>query len=296
MVEKNQHKYLEKESICAQNLFPMEHENSTSSLNLSRTLGPSKNWIGSGYIEETGTDNVHINGRFPFYSVVYVVKGEGLYIDKHGKEYPLVAGSVFQRLPQVTHTTLITEGSGWAEYYLDCNEELYLHLCSLSLVDKTIPVYQGEVSESLITSIKSFMEQLKTSTEEEMFDAYLNYLNILRLLFTQQSIGIIPDAMLKDALEDFEKLYSTRFDLKLYCKDKGWGYEKFRKTFKKNMGVSPREYLIRKRMNEAGRLLRTTNLRILEIATRLGYASQYEFSNQFSKYFSVAPKHYREGT
>ncbi|WP_375753550.1 AraC family transcriptional regulator [Vibrio sp. HN007] len=295
MVENNQHKYLEKESICAQNLFPMEHENSASALNYSRTLGQSKNWIGSGYIEENGTGNVHIDGRFPFYSVVYVVHGEGEYIDKDGNSYPLRSGSIFQRLPQIKHTTYITEGTGWKEYYLDCNEELYEHLCSLLLVDKSIPVYQREVAEPVIASIKSFMEELQTGTEEQVFDAYLSYLNILRTLFTRQDEDIIPDAMIKESLENFERLYPTRFDLKEYCKDKGWGYEKFRKTFKKHLGVSPREYLIRKRMNEACRLLRATNLRISEISTKLGYASQYEFSNQFNKYFSVAPKHYREG-
>jgi AraC family L-rhamnose operon transcriptional activator RhaR len=117
----------------------------------------------------------------------------------------------------------------------------------------------------------------------------------MRTLLTSQDEATIPSDMITESITDFEVRYAVRFDLKAYCVEKGWGYEKFRKTFKKHIGVSPKEYLIRKRMDEACRLLRSTKKRISVIATDLGYASQYEFSNQFSKYFNVAPKHYREG-
>ncbi|MDB1123510.1 AraC family transcriptional regulator [Vibrio algarum] len=292
---KNSHKFHSKEMLFESELLAKECANINSPLNYSRTLGASQNWIGCGYIHKPGVETEHINVKFPFFSLVYVIRGTGSYTDENGKRHLLSPGSIFQRRPKVMHTTVVTPNSDWQEYYLDCNEELYEHLSSMSLINKDIAVYDNAVCPGIKSDIESLMAQLQNANEEEVFDAYLRFLSIIRTLLTSQDEVNIPNDMITESLTDFEVRYATRFDLKEYCSNKGWGYEKFRKTFKKHMGVSPREYLIRKRMDEACRLLRASKKRISVIASELGYASQYEFSNQFSKYFKVAPKHYREG-
>jgi AraC-like DNA-binding protein len=295
MVEKNRHKFQTKQRLFESEFLITEGCNIHLPLNYSRTLGRSQNWIGCGYIHKPGIETEHINVKFPFYSLVYVIRGEGSYTDENGKMHALSAGSIFQRRPKVKHTTVVNPNSDWQEYYLDCNEELYEHFCAMSLVDRNVAVYDYEACTGIKSDIEALMERLQNANEEEVFDAYLSYLSIVRTLLTSENQVAMPNSMITESLDDFERLYARRFDLKAYCADKGWGYEKFRKTFRKHMGVSPRDYLIRKRMDEACRLLRATQKRISEIASELGYASQYEFSNQFSKYFNVAPKHYRAG-
>ncbi|UGA55869.1 AraC family transcriptional regulator [Vibrio sp. VB16] len=295
MVEKNSHKFYAKDDLFESELIAKECPDINSPSNYSRTLGASQNWIGCGYIHKPGIETEHINIKFPFFSLVYVIRGNGSYTDEKGKLYPLSPGCVFQRRPKIMHTTVVNPHSDWQEYYLDCNEELYEHLSSMSLINRDIAVYSNAVCPGIKPDIESLMSQLQNANEEDVFDAYLSFLNIMRTLLTSQDEATIPSDMITESITDFEVRYAVRFDLKVYCVEKGWGYEKFRKTFKKHIGVSPKEYLIRKRMDEACRLLRSTKKRISIIATDLGYASQYEFSNQFSKYFNVAPKHYREG-
>lgn len=295
MVDKNSHKFNAKSDLFQSELIAKVCGDTHAPLNFSRTLGASQNWIGCGYIHKPGIETEHIDVKFPFYSLVYVIRGEGRYTDENGKHYPLSPGCIFQRRPKIMHSTIVNPDSDWQEYYLDCNEELYEHFCSMSLVDRKISVYNYEVSSDIQSNIESLMKQLQNANEEEVFDAYLNYLSIVRNLLIIKNKNTEPNDMITQSLTDFESRYATRFDLKAYCIEKGWGYEKFRKTFKKQMGVSPKDYLIRKRMDEACQLLRSTKKRISEIAADLGYASQYEFSNQFSRYFNVAPKHYREG-
>ncbi len=295
MANKNRHKYHEKHNLFEYELKAIERGNVTKPLNYSRSLGGSKNWIGCGYIHKPGVETEHIDVKFPFYSLVYVIKGQGRYTDEKGKHYALTPGCVFQRRPRVMHTTVVNPDSDWQEYYLDCNEELYEHLCSIALIDRDVSVYDYDLCPNVQSSIESLMERLQNAKEDEVMDAYLAYLSIVRTLLTPRTTSLLPDDMVTQSLTDFEIRYMTRFDLKLYCSEKGWGYEKFRKEFKKHLGVSPRDYLIRKRMDEACRLLRSTSKRISEIAAELGYTSPYEFSNQFSRTFNIAPKHYREG-
>jgi len=64
--------------------------------------------------------------------------------------------------------------------------------------------------------------------------------------------------------------------------------------FKKQLHVSPQEYLMRFRLNIAANQLATTSLSIQEIATGIGYHNPLTFSKIFKQEFGVSPKHYRE--
>ena len=59
--------------------------------------------------------------------------------------------------------------------------------------------------------------------------------------------------------------------------------------FKKYTGFNLWEYVIKLRMEEAKRLLVTTDLRRYEIAERVGYESPEHFSKIFKKYFGKSP-------
>jgi len=295
MVNENQHKFHAKLKAISPKSALVETSNSVVSMNFSRTIGKTKDWIGVGFMHKAGNDTDHVDINFPFYSLVYVVSGSGTYIDASGKTYALSAGNIFQRHPGVLHSSFVEMDSGWKEYYLDCNTELYKKLCSMMLINRSISVLPTTFGKAVTSQIETLMNTLKTVPEHKIFDAYLKYLEILQLIFSSHVNVTDQDNMVEKALIDFNQQYKTRFDLKEFCKDKGWGYEKFRKAFKKSKGVSPRDYLIRKRMDEACRLLRSSDKLISQISTELGYSSQYEFSNQFKRYFNVFPKHYRNG-
>ncbi len=65
------------------------------------------------------------------------------------------------------------------------------------------------------------------------------------------------------------------------------------RTFSKEMKCSFVQYLSRRRMNHALRLLRTTDLKIYEIAERIGYSNTEHFSRMFKKIMGRSPKEYR---
>lgn len=63
--------------------------------------------------------------------------------------------------------------------------------------------------------------------------------------------------------------------------------------FRKYFESSLTEYVIRKRMSAAQRLLYDMNLRPGEIAQMVAYPDIYQFSKQFKKSFGVSPSQYR---
>ena len=67
----------------------------------------------------------------------------------------------------------------------------------------------------------------------------------------------------------------------------------FTSTFTKITGISPQEYIIKCRLENAARLLTHTKLSIQTIAARVGYEDQLAFSKMFNKHYGVSPSRYR---
>lgn len=70
-------------------------------------------------------------------------------------------------------------------------------------------------------------------------------------------------------------------------------YDSTRHAFKKTFGCSPREMLLRLRMEHAQNLLLDSALSIKEIAVRVGYSRQHEFNRMFNNYAGMAPSRWR---
>lgn len=64
-------------------------------------------------------------------------------------------------------------------------------------------------------------------------------------------------------------------------------------TFTKQIGISPINYVINKRIQEAKNLLSTTGYSIRDIASIVGFSSSSYFSQMFKKVTGVSPKNYR---
>jgi AraC-like DNA-binding protein len=67
----------------------------------------------------------------------------------------------------------------------------------------------------------------------------------------------------------------------------------FSRNFRASVGEPPHSYLTRWRMGTAARMLAETDLRLIEIASRVGYHSEFSFSRAFKSARGVSPIQYR---
>lgn len=66
------------------------------------------------------------------------------------------------------------------------------------------------------------------------------------------------------------------------------------RLFRTGAGINPRAYWISRRLERAELLLLRSELSVKEIAYRLGYSSQFHFTNEFSRYRGRSPLHFRK--
>ncbi|MCI8401910.1 MAG: response regulator [Lachnospiraceae bacterium] len=67
------------------------------------------------------------------------------------------------------------------------------------------------------------------------------------------------------------------------------------RLFKKEMGISVKGYIIRQKLLEARKLLRTTSLSVSSVAVQLGYGNFSHFSAAYKKEFGITPAEERSG-
>ena len=68
----------------------------------------------------------------------------------------------------------------------------------------------------------------------------------------------------------------------------------FTRIFTSYWGITPQNYQINSRINQAKYLLGSTDLSIRDIAMELGYADHYFFARQFKQKTGVTPRRFRE--
>ncbi|MBR5539991.1 MAG: helix-turn-helix transcriptional regulator [Clostridia bacterium] len=69
----------------------------------------------------------------------------------------------------------------------------------------------------------------------------------------------------------------------------------FIRYFKKKTGMTPQQYLIQKRLQEAKALLSRIDLPVSEIAYIVGYSNVTYFVSSFKKHVGISPNQYRTG-
>ncbi len=263
-----------------------------------RTMGgtDSNERIGIGFMNKSGVTVDEKDFEFPEYALVYVIQGEGEYIDCKGNSYPLKSGSIFQRHPEKKHSTLINPNSNWQEFFINIGPELYKGLSAMRIIRKENYTYNIEPDKILIDKCLKIYQRLEECTEDELPDVSAQLISFLVSILKKCHYGESKDGMnkiIQKSCDYFSRNSDLRIDLKEYCAKHAVGYENFRKHFTLQIGISPGKFIIRRRLDKACEMLKTSSKSIGEVADYLGYSSSFDFSKQFKRFIGKSPKHYK---
>lgn len=228
------------------------------------------------------------------YALVYIHSGEGYFEDDHKRRFPLHPGYLMQRFPSRRHEWHVRGETVYAYIGVPC--QVYELFLSLRLVSPDKPVLAGTPDESILKWIARFTPELSSMPTRMFPEALLRMQAFMTKLLlkargaeeVESGSDWIPAAAQRLA-EDMCEGHS----LPELARELGVGYAVFRKRFRDEMGVSPGEYRILRRMERAMELLATQQMPIKEVARLLGYASIYAFSAQFKKYHHFTPTQFR---
>ena len=90
-------------------------------------------------------------------------------------------------------------------------------------------------------------------------------------------------------------LADSQFSLKSLASDLGFSPTYLSSLIKKELGLPFQDYLVRERVKQAKLLLLTTDLKIYEIAEKVGFEDMNYFTQRFKQIAGVTPRQFKKG-
>lgn len=106
------------------------------------------------------------------------------------------------------------------------------------------------------------------------------------------AVKILPHYKLQQAIAYMQAHLAESLTLEMITAHIGMSQFHFCRLFKQAMGISPYQYLLQQRIEQAKQLLLQRNLGIADIALEVGFTDQSHFCYQFKRFVGETPKQF----
>lgn len=137
------------------------------------------------------------------------------------------------------------------------------------------PVEEEDLNNAILRAVKSICPEFKPHDEKPD----------VTNLDSDRVIEIIHDYI--------EKNYSQNIKISHFSDEYFFSKEYLTRQFKAKYGCGIYEYVLQVRMTRARQLLQNQDMKIQDIAQRVGYADKNYFSKAFRTYYGVSPTEFR---
>ena len=138
--------------------------------------------------------------------------------------------------------------------------------------------------------------QLQRTSYEEMLSINLKHIFLLinRFLHEGHKVGSEMLDEIERATHYFNENYNKNITIERYAEERLMTPAWFIHNFKQVTGMTPMQYIVSLRINNAKYLLDNTNYNISQISNAVGYENALYFSRLFSRREGISPSEYRK--
>lgn len=255
----------------------------------------------------------HVNRVAKFHVLIYLLKGR-MEIVEDGETYTLKPGTLFFLKHQIPHWGIKEYEKNTSWYYIhfyapepdDYMQEITRQYCFSSEYSVNEGAYSTYISlpkllqlplgNALEDELAHLIEIFHSNNVTKLIQANIKlwqvFLRCFELKGGETKAGEVR-RYLKHLLQFMEENYNRNFTALEIEEAVGLSYKYIGTLFKKEWGMTIKEYQLYLRMKEATRLLCETELPIKEIAEQIGYVDAFYFSNIFKREKGISPRNFR---
>ena len=242
-------------------------------------------------------ENWKSNGSVPPYSSIgLILEGEGTMCINDVEIHPS-KGQLYLLPAKTTQVFFTDPDRPYRKYYchfeLTCQDSDLFEFIRLPFCvdakdfDTAVSLFQNMIracdSRDITASIKA---------KQSVFDLLVYYMECC----PEGSTSLIEnqiDTPLNNAIAFVEHHLDESATVQKMAEIAGYHPSHFTKLFQKRLGITPVQFIIRKKTDRAIELLTDTDLPVSSIAEALGFATQFYFSSFFKKQTGMTPSQYR---
>lgn len=236
------------------------------------------------------------------YVLHYITRGTGTFYYNH-ENFALEAGDLFLLKPNEMTYYVANSSDPWSYYWIGISGTKPEDLFSLSKINETaiLKYSQSKKTKTIGNLIKEIVLQTESNlTQLDYTKAYSYLYSIMYELGKAYPNPLRENKIKHDYFSQIKNYidqnYHNNIDIQSIADQLNINRSYLSVLFKKNIGLSPKKYMMDVRMKRASQLLFATKMTINEIAFSVGYNDQATFSKAFKNYFLLTPSQYRKST
>lgn len=234
------------------------------------------------------------NGRVD-YHILYIHEG-CCYVTLKDKTIAAPAGSVIIFLPR--------QKQDYKFYKQDQSISYYIHFtgsaCSQLIKDLELDernIYNIGKSIYIQKLFNYLIDEFHQKQKYNKYRIQGLILEILSLIARKNSVMLYSDPVTNKKFHDICKFiysnFSKNYSIKDYAEMCNLSESRFSHLFTEIIGINPKQYLIKTRIETAKDLLINSDLTVLQISETIGILNQNYFSRLFKKSTGLSPSEYR---
>ena len=273
---------------------------------LNNTRFPFKDRSAPLIVGSCGTYRLRTMDRLPTkrprgsidYQLLYVASGKTHFFI-NGKERTVTAGHMVLYLPR--------QEQDYVYYGKEKPEVYWMHFTGGDVknilrhydIPLDDPVFYCGVDSAYTTLFKEIISELQVR-QVGFQDLIVMYMRQILLLVQRSRLTQKPtvNTYLQEEMENarlyFNEHYNEDISINDFALSRSMSVSWFLRNFKQATGMSPMQYILMNRINNAVSLLETTDYNVNEISTIVGYENPLYFSRLFKKQKGVSPTEYRK--
>lgn len=239
------------------------------------------------------------NGRLDWH-ILYIQKGTCFINDNPNdpdSDQPVPCGHIIIYPPNETQSYHFKADISSVSYYAHFSGTGCAELLKKSGLDKK-RVFQTGTDPKIESLFSKMIEEfhMKRPLYDQICSGYLiQILSVMGRDFAYGRSSVSPslNSVIKNVCKKMYLEYNQNKTVAEYADFCNMSVSRFAHLFTSSQGISPKEYLMKLKVNKAVELLENTDLTINEISKFIGTENQNYFSRYFKKYTGVSPRNYR---
>lgn len=238
----------------------------------------------------------HSYGPFLYshYSAHFILSGKGTYTCG-GKTYTLCAGQGFMIIPDMPNTYTADIDEPWKYIYANfcgADDETLVHSAGLN---EDNMIFEFDLTDDMLHDL-TMMHSASKDQSARGYDVTGYFLLVMSRLVkanTQRNANTnLPQHYVRRAISYIEDNYPEKITVESIAAYVGIDRTGLYRIFKKNLNISPAQFLISYRLERAKAMMEHDNLTISEIAVSTGFFDAAHFTGAFSKKYGISPGRY----
>lgn len=245
--------------------------------------------------------NAHVHN---VYELVYYISGQGVSHYGQGSAQIDDGSSILYTNNMFNRDVFYFENNSFILYppgtVHDERHNSPARLIAIGFEDDDFPIDTvAQMFKDYDLSVLRLMEKIAEEYRKRNF----LYFKVIEAMLTELLVNIYRSRGMQPRLGQFDSMeyalmyineyFTTDINIESLAESSNYSISRFRELFKARTGVSPKTYILDKRIDYAKQLLRETKLSLHEISQLVGFNDYPQFNKFFNHRLGMNPKDYR---